>query len=137
MAKAKNYSLTKVIIQVALGLMLAIGGIWGLQGGGDFGVKALRDVFSGNVENILVIVFSIIELLAGLYLILELFIGDLGKFDNILMLIIMIVWIVAIVLFDFIGKSGIFNGGTKNFLEWLWNFASHLIVLGAILYCKD
>lgn len=137
MAKAKNHSLTKIIIQIALGLMLAIGGIWGLQGGGDFGVKAIRDVFSGDLGKILALAFSVVELLAGLYLILELFIGDLGKLDNILMFIIMIVWIVAIVLFDFIGKRGIFNGGAKNFLEWLWNFASHLIVLGSIIYCKD
>ena len=130
MAK-KGYSLTKWVIQIALGLLLAVGGIWGLQGGGDFGVAALRDVFDGNVEKIAVIIFSVIELLAGLYLILELFIGDLGKFDNILMLIIMIVWIVAIVLSDFIG------GNFKNFIEWLWGFANHLVVLGAILYCKD
>ena len=130
MAK-KGYSLTKLIIQLSLGLLLAIGGIWGLQGGGDFGIKALRDVFDGNAEKIVVIVFSVIELLAGLYLVLELFIGDLGKFDNILMLIIMIVWIVAIVLADFIG------GDFDPFLNWLWNFASHLVVLGAIFYCKD
>lgn len=130
MAK-KGYSLTKWIIQLSLGLLLAIGGIWGLQGGGDFGVAALKDIFNGTAENIVVIVFSVIELLAGLYLILELFIGDLGKFDNILMLIIMIVWIVAIVLADFI------EGDFKPFIDWLWNFASHLVVLGAIFYCKD
>lgn len=132
MAKKAGYSLTKWIIQIALGLLLAIGGIWGLQGGGDFGIAALRDIFDGNAEKIVVVVFSVIELLAGLYLILELFIGDLGKFDNILMLVILIVWIVAIVLGDFI------NGFLKpNFIEWLWTLAGHLVVLGAIFYCKD
>lgn len=132
MAKKAGYSLTKWIIQIALGLLLAIGGIWGLQGGGDFGIAALRDIFDDNAEKIVVVVFSVIELLAGLYLILELFIGDLGKFDNILMLVILIVWIVAIVLGDFI------NGFLKpNFIEWLWTLAGHLVVLGAIFYCKD
>jgi hypothetical protein len=127
----KSYSLTKWLIQLSLGLLLAIGGIWGLQGGGDFGINALKKVFDGSAENIIVIVFSVVELLAGLYLVLELFIGDLGKFDNILMLIIMIVWIVAIVLSDFI------NGDFNPFIPWLWDFASHLVVLGAIFYCKD
>ena len=113
MAK-KSFSVEKLIIQLSLGLLLAVGGIWGLQGGGDFGINSLKSVFSGSAENIAVIVFSIIELLAGIYLVLELFIGSLGKFKSILMLIIMIVWIVAIVLSDFI------DGNFHNFMKWLW-----------------
>ena len=76
MAK-KSFSVEKLIIQLSLGLLLAVGGIWGLQGGGDFGINSLKSVFSGSAENIAVIVFSIIELLAGIYLVLELFIGSL------------------------------------------------------------
>ena len=124
MAK-KSFSVEKLIIQLSLGLLLAVGGIWGLQGGGDFGINSLKSVFSGSAENIAVIVFSIIELLAGIYLVLELFIGSLGKFKSILMLIIMIVWI------DFI------DGNFHNFMKWLWNFAGHLVVLGSILFCKN
>ena len=130
MAK-KSFSVEKLIIQLSLGLLLAVGGIWGLQGGGDFGINSLKSVFSGSAENIAVIVFSIIELLAGIYLVLELFIGSLGKFKSILMLIIMIVWIVAIVLSDFI------DGNFHNFMKWLRNFAGHLVVLGSILFCKN
>ena len=130
MAK-KSFSVEKLIIQLSLGLLLAVGGIWGLQGGGDFGINSLKSVFSGSAENIAVIVFSIIELLAGIYLVLELFIGSLGKFKSILMLIIMIVWIVAIVLSDFI------DGNFHNFMKWLCNFAGHLVVLGSILFCKN
>ena len=130
MAK-KSFSVEKLIIQLSLGLLLAVGGIWGLQGGGDFGINSLKSVFSGSAENIAVIVFSIIELLAGIYLVLELFIGSLGKFKSILMLIIMIVWIVAIVLSDFI------DGNFHNFMKWLWNFEGHLVVLGSILFCKN
>ena len=130
MAK-KSFSVEKLIIQLSLGLLLAVGGIWGLQGGGDFGINSLKSVFSGSAENIAVIVFSIIELLAGIYLVLELFIGSLGKFKSILMLIILIVWIVAIVFSDFI------DGNFHNFMKCLWNFAGHLVVLGSILFCKN
>lgn len=130
MAK-KVFSIEKLIIQLSLGLLLAVGGIWGLQGGGDFGVTAIKGIFSGSARDIAVIVFSIIELLAGIYLVLELFIGSLGQFKGILMLIIMIVWIAAIVLADFI------DGNFRNFINWLWGFAGHLVVLGAILFCKN
>ena len=134
MAK-KSYSFGRLLMQIALGAMLAIAGIWALMGGGDFGASGIRNLFgNGTVEKICVIIFGVIELLAGVFLILELFMGDIfGKIDNILMLIIIIVWIVAIVLGDFIG--GLFKGGFS--LEWLWNFASHVLVLGVMFNLKD
>ena len=65
-----------------------------------------------------------------------LFAGDIfGKIDNILMMIIWIVWIVAIVLGDFLGGSGLFKAGFS--WEWLYGFAAHLIVLGAMLNLND
>lgn len=138
MSKESGMSLGRLLLQIAVGVMLAVAGIWALQGGGDAAVGAIKEIFSGDLSRILCIVFGVIELLAGVLLIVELFAGDkFGKFDNILMFIIMIVWIVAIVLVDFLGKGGILNGGTRNFLSWLYNFASHLIVLGAMMYLNN
>lgn len=124
-----------LILQIAVGAMLAVGGIWALQeGGGDFAARAIKGLVSGNVENILVIVFGVIELLVGVFMILKIVIGDrFGSFGTVLALIAIVVWIVAIVLSDILGASGILNGGSKNFLEWLYTFAQHLIILGAIL----
>lgn len=135
MAKSKaEWGIGRLILEIALGCMLAVAGIWALQGGGDAGVKAVKDIFEGSVEDIFVVVFGIIELLAGILLILRPFIGKaFAKFDDALMLIIMIVWIIAIVLCDFLGHSGLFNGGAKHFLDWLYDFACHMIVLGAII----
>lgn len=138
MSKGVGNSIGRVILQLALGVMLAVAGIWALQGGGDASIKAIRSIFSGNVSNIIRIVYGIIELLAGILLVVELFAGDrFGKFDNILMLIVMIVWIIAIVLVDFMGSNGILNGGAKNFLSWLYQFSSHLIVLGSMIYLTN
>lgn len=138
MSKNSGMSIGKVLLQLALGVMLAVAGIWALQGGGDAAVEAIKGIFNGDIAKILVIVFGIIELLAGVLLIIELFAGEkFGKFDNILMFIIMIVWVIAIVLVDFLGKGGILNGGANNFLEWIYTFASHLIVLGAMVYLND
>lgn len=123
-----------LILQIAVGAMLAVGGIWALQGGGDFAARAIKGLVSGNVENILVIVFGVIELLVGVFMILKIVIGDrFGSFGTVLALIAIVVWIVAIVLSDILGASGILNGGSKNFFEWLYTFAQHLIILGAIL----
>ena len=134
----QSFSIGKLILQIALGAMLSVAGIWALQGGGDAGAKAIRATFNGDLGNILRIVFDVIELLAGVFLILELFIGDkFGGFGNVLMFIIMIVWIIAIVLIDFVGRGGILNGGARDFLSWLYDFSYHLIVLGAIIYLKD
>lgn len=138
MAKKSGASIGRLVLQLALGAMLAVAGIWAFQGSGDAASDAIKSIFSGDVGNILRIVFGVIELLAGVFLILELFMGDqFGKLDNILMLIVMIVWIVAIVLMDFIGNGGLFKGGTDNFLKWLYTFAGHLIVLGAMITLND
>lgn len=123
-----------LILQIAVGAMLAVGGIWALQGGGDFAARAIKGLVSGNAGNILVIVFGVIELLVGVFMILKIVIGDrFGSFGTVLALIAIVVWIVAIVLSDILGASRILNGGAKNFLEWLYTFAQHLIILGAIL----
>lgn len=123
-----------LILQIAVGAMLAVGGIWALQGGGDFAARAIKGLVSGNAGNILVIVFGVIELLVGVFMILKIVIGDrFGSFGTVLALIAIIVWIVAIVISDILGANGILNGGAKNFLEWLYTFAQHLIILGAIL----
>lgn len=126
-----------IILQFAVGAMLAIGGIWALQGNGDFGARAIKEVVNGDLGKILFIAFGVVELLAGIFLILSLFIGDrLGKLTVVLMIIIAIVWLAAIVLSDFMGNSGLLRGGAQNFLKWLYTFASHLIVLAAILLCR-
>lgn len=135
MGKASNFSLGRLLLQIAVGAMLTVAGIWALQGGGDAGVAAIRSIFDKDVEHILVIVFGVIELIAGVFLILSLFIGDkFGSFGKILMLIIMIVWIIAIVLIDFLGGNSVFH---RAFLTWLYDFAYHLIVLGALIVLQN
>ena len=140
MAKKSALSLGRLILQLALGVMLAVAGIWAFQNGkGDDAVKALNNVFSGDAANIISKIFAVIEIVAGVLLVVELFAGDkFGKFDNILGIILIIVWIVAIVLIDFIGKgTGIFNGASSDVLAWLYRLANHLIILGALLYLND
>ncbi|MCR4821539.1 MAG: hypothetical protein K5873_01540 [Treponema sp.] len=132
MAKKSQISLFWLILNIAVGAMLAIGGIWALQGGGDFGCKAIKSIFSGDFAKIMGIVFGVIELLSGIFIILQLFIGDrTGSLGSILKLIIVIVWAVAIVLADIV------HGDFGNFLAWFYEFAMHVIVLCALLVTRD
>ena len=125
---AKSKSIGRLILQLALGCMLIVGGIWAMQGGGDFGAKAL----AGWLGNTFGVIFGVIELVAGVLLIVECFTKDIfGKFDNILGLIIMIVWAIAIVVGDII------KGDFSHFLPWLYNFAGHIIILGALWSLND
>ncbi len=135
MAKKSSMSIGKLILQIGLGVMLAIAGIWALQGGGDTAAASLKKLFgSGDAGKILVLVFGIIELLAGIFLVVELFIGDrFGSFGNVLEIIVIIVWIVAIVLMDFLGGNLL----APDFLSWLYNLAVHCAILGGLLYIHD
>ncbi len=129
---ATNTSLFWTVLNIAVGAMLAVGGIWALQGGGDFGCTAIKSIFRGDLARILVIVFGVIELLSGIFIVLQLFVGDrMGTFGSLLKLIIVIVWAVAIILADFV------HGNFNDFLNWLYNFALHLIVLCALLVTRD
>lgn len=138
MAKKSEVRLFWLVLNIAVGALLAVGGIWALQGGGDFGCKAIKSIFNGDIAKILAIVFGVIELLSGIFIILQLFIGDrMGTFGSILKLIVIIVWAVAIVLADFLGNGGLLNGGMNHFLSWLYDFALHMIVLCALLVTRD
>lgn len=136
MAKKSALSIGRLVLQIALGVMLAVAGIWALAGGkdsGDAAYTALTNLLNGDVGKILGMVFAIIELLAGILLVVEVFVGDkFGKFDNILGWIVIIVWIVAIVLMDFL------NGNLEiSKLDWWYGLAGHCVILGALLSLND
>lgn len=137
MGDGTKMSIGRVILQLAVGLMFTVAGIWALQGGGDAAVSAIKYIFDSDIESILVIVLGIIELVAGVLLIVGLFVSQsLAAFNSVLLLIIMIIWIAAIVLIDFLGGNGILHNGAKHFLSWCYQFADHLIVLGALIYLQ-
>lgn len=126
---AKSKSIGRLILQLALACLLIVGGIWALQGAGDFGAMALKGMLGAKWVGL---IFGVLELVAGVLLLLECFIGDkFGAFDNLLGWIIMIVWAIAIIVGD------ILKGNFNDFLPWLYNFAGHIIVLGALWSLND
>ena len=133
MAKKSGVTIGRLLLQLALGAMLAVAGILSFQGHGDDAVGAIRAVFDGNVENVLVVVFGVIELLAGIFLIVELFVGDkIGKVTKILNWVIIIIFAVIIVISDLLNGSW-----NKDFLNAAYNLSKNLVFLGGMWYLND
>ncbi len=97
--------------------------------------KAIRSIFDGSIENALCIVMAVIEIILGVFLLLRLFINLGTSLDSVLMLIVMIIWVVFMVLVDALGNNGVLGviKHGKDVLDFLYTFASHLIILGAII----
>lgn len=142
MAKGAT-SMWKTVLQIALAVMLIIGGlnvflnagkIQSLIDAGDPLVTAVRNVFSNaTVRDVVTYVLAAVELIAGILLILDFFnIKSLDKLDDIFLAIIMICWVVVfIVLGDIVGlfKNGI--EGNK-ILPFLVSLAKNCIMVSAM-----
>ncbi|MBQ9630857.1 MAG: hypothetical protein IJR49_04655 [Treponema sp.] len=130
MAKGKS-SIGALLVQIALGVFFVVTGIWTLQNGsGNEIATAINKLFSGDMQKIIRMVFGIIEVLAGAFLLLRMFVSFSSSIDSLLMVIVMIAWLVSIVLLDILG-------GFTFSLAWLHQVAYHLLVLGGIIMVKD
>jgi len=115
-------SIGQLVWKIAVALYLLANGILGIGNNGDY-----REIFSvlGNDTKIFVIVAGVISLIAGVFILLELF---NIKIDivNTLIFIIAIIWAVFVVL-RIISALGSFN------VEVLAQIAIYLMVLGSLL----
>ena len=147
----KNASIGKLILQLAIGALLVVAGIWvfsNTNSGGDEAVKAIRKIFDNkDFGKMIGIVFGAIELVAGAFLILEPFVGIIRNYTSLVIIAVLAIWIIATILIDFCGtgsggllKPSIAIGDiekTEDFLKWLYQFAGHLTVIGVLLYLRD
>jgi uncharacterized membrane protein YphA (DoxX/SURF4 family) len=128
-----------IILQIAVALFLLVSGVTGLlnTSAGDLApvIKFFNGLFnSTSIVTIMIIVLSIFEVIAGFFLLAELFTTDL-RITDMIVFVIIVLWIVNIVLVDFIGPIGegsIFRS-TASVLRYLNTLSSHLMVLGALI----
>ncbi|MDR0400086.1 MAG: hypothetical protein LBH51_04010 [Treponema sp.] len=138
-------SLGVYIIHAAAALYLLADGILGLgeqglwqrirlaagRATGNEIVDTLVRIFgTGDLSRTLIILFSVLAVAGGLFLLLELF-GFRIRVVHVVILLFMAVWLAFIVLSDVIYAFR----DTRNFafLPWLRIFASHAAVLGALI----
>ena len=127
--------------QLSVALYLFANGVLGLQGGsrladrlsgrGGFGFREiLSTMFKGDALNFFVIVVSVIALIAGIAILLEMFSVEL-PFLNPLVLVVAIVWVVYII----ISLIAWITGGNfiDHFFPELAKLAVNVMVLASLL----
>lgn len=144
-------SAANIVLRVALSLFLIVTGILTLQldsgfagrlqagFGGNEIANAIHSLFKGDLATFIIILFGVLELIAGIFLLLGFFV-NVGNVNKVVLLAILIMWIVVIVLVDILGRGGLLDGAFKNmasFLSFLKIFSAHLLVLGAILVSME
>jgi hypothetical protein len=91
----------------------------------------LTQVFgTGDLTKTLVVLFSVLAVVGGVFLLLELF-GLKVPVVDIVILVFLVVWLVFIVLSDAVYAFK--EPRNFEFLPWLRALAAHLVVLGALI----
>jgi hypothetical protein len=136
MGKGSSFSLGVLLMNIAVALYLFATGIIGVAGrkyawssGGEIR-KAVDAVFDGDIVNILTIVFAVLAIAAGVFILLKLFgvkISSLG----LIMIILAIAWLVFIILIDIVDPLR--SRAKPDFLPWLATFGCHLMALGGLV----
>lgn len=128
MAKGMT-SIWKTVLQIAVAVMLIIGGISVFTNGAkDELVKAVGNLFrAGTLRDVVVWVLAAIEIITGVLLILDFFhINSLDRLDDIFLLIIMIAWIVV---FMVLGELIPLFKGHLAFVPFLQAFAKDAVMV--------
>ncbi|MBO8456998.1 MAG: hypothetical protein IAA81_02070 [Spirochaetes bacterium] len=128
MAKGMT-SIWKTVLQIAVAVMLIIGGISVFTNGAkDELVKAVGNLFNaGTLRDVVVWVLAAIEIITGVLLILDFFhINSLDRLDDIFLLIIMIAWIVV---FMVLGELIPLFKGHLAFVPFLQAFAKDAVMV--------
>jgi hypothetical protein len=124
-----------LLLNIAVALYLFANGILGIskqnlfgQRGGEFG-KMMQTIFGrGDLTDILTIVLSVCAIVAGVFLLLALFKIDI-RFTDLILFVFVIVWVIFIVIIDIIHPLQ----NKIEFLPYLVQLSSHLMVLGALI----
>lgn len=124
----------RTILQIALATMLIIGGcnvffgnLWTKATSSDELIQAVGSLFNGDLKKIVSYVLAAIEILAGIFMILDLFrIKSVDKLDDICVLIIMILWLVVFIV---MGDILPLIRGRLDFVPFLSKISKDLVIL--------
>jgi len=123
-----NRSIGGIILYIGIALYLLTAGLIGIFGkGGEFSGMVGSILGGGGLSTAIAIIFSVMAIVAGVLLLLQLFGMEFGIIETIL-IVFAVLWIIFIIVHDILG---LIRGG-GNFLSWLSGLAIHLVVLGAI-----
>ena len=136
MAKTSNRGIGALLLRIALAAYFIITGLCMLGVGGSIKSSeagaAIYEIFSGDLAKILVIVVAILLLIGGVCIAITIF-RDLGSWDNTIMLIITVLWIVIAVVADIFSRSFGVSKLDGDAMFWILNVAKDLLIIGGLL----
>lgn len=125
-----RFSLGATILRFALAFFLIVTGIWGIMGS-DSLFPGITSLFAGSLRNIVVILISVVAVIAGTLLLIEIFTANFPIVDTIL-LVFTILWVIQLVLF-IIGGIGTAFSNSSSLLKFLHSLSFNLLVLAALI----
>ncbi len=136
MATKTNKGLGALLLRIALAAYFIITGLCMLGVGGSVKASeagaAIYEIFSGDLAKIVAIVVAIVLLVGGVCIAITMF-RDLGSWDNTVMLILTIIWVVIAVIADVFSRSFGVNKLDGNAMFWILNVAKDLLIIGGLL----
>ena len=136
MATKTNKGLGALLLRIALAAYFIITGLCMLGVGGSVKASeagaAIYEIFSGDLAKIVAIVVAIVLLVGGVCIAITIFL-DLGNWDNTVMLIITVIWIIIAVVADVFSRSFGVNKLDGNAMFWILNVAKDLLIIGGLL----
>jgi len=131
-----NKSIGFIVLNISVAIYLLATGILGLTGRKFFPDgeirRAVTSLFKGNIAETLIIILAILAIAAGVFILLKFFGIDIA-INELILIILAIVWLVFIIMMDIVYPI---NKGA-NFLDWLRSIGSHLMVLGGIMLATE
>jgi hypothetical protein len=121
--------LSLTVLNLSAALYLFANGIFAItrNRGGAFG-EMIRTIFGrGDFSDILIIVLGVCGIAAGVFMLLALF-RVVVPITDLILLVFIVLWIVFIIIVDIIGALN----SKPEFLGYLIQLSTHLMVLGAL-----
>ena len=132
-----NRSIGGILLNFAVAAYLIATGILGLTGRKYFPNgeirRAVTSLFKGDFAEILIVVLAVLAVAAGVFILMKFF-GIVIPITELALIILAIVWVVFIIMIDIVQPL---NGKGTNFIDWLKNFSSHLMVLAGIILTTE
>jgi uncharacterized membrane protein YphA (DoxX/SURF4 family) len=116
-------------VQLSLALMFIAIGVMGITNYNS-DISQFGRSFSkliGKNNDIVPVLFAVLELVSGILLLVSLFTGASGKFLSVALVIIFIFWAITIIMNYFM--NGLFE---PDFIDWLSRVSPQLVILSAL-----
>ena len=139
MGKTTNRGLGALFLRIALSAYFIITGLCMLGVGGSVKASqagaAIYEIFSGDLAKIVAIAVAVLLLIGGVCIAITIF-RDLGNWDNTVMLILTVIWIVIAVVADVFSHSFGVGKLDGDAMFWILNVAKDLLIIGGLLSIK-